>query len=133
MANPSVVINTVQYASVPEVNIPKVGGGTAKFYFTGDSDASAENVLAGKKFAGVNGMDTGSMPENGALNGTIGTKNGTFTIPAGHTSGGSVALTNVTDCLPQNILAGKSILGQAGSLTMPTVSQDSTSKILSIS
>lgn len=32
----NVVINGVTYQSVPEVNIPKSGGGTAKFYDTAD-------------------------------------------------------------------------------------------------
>ena len=42
-------------------------------------------------------------------------------------------LTNVNDCVSGNILSGKSILGVNGSLSMPTISQDGTTKILSIS
>lgn len=133
MAHPSVVINGVTYATCPEVDIPKSGGGTAKFYDTADCDASASHVLSGKKFAGASGQDTGSMTNNGATGGTIGAKAGTYTIPAGYTSGGTVSLTNVTDCVAANILSGKSILGVSGSLSMPTISQDSTTKVLSIS
>ena len=129
----NVIINGVNYANVPEVDIPKSGGGTAKFYDTAAADAAASEVLNGKKFAGASGMDTGSMANNGALGGTIGTKAGTYTIPAGFTSGGTVSLTNVTDCVSGNILSGKSILGVSGSLTLPTISQDGTTKILSIS
>ena len=73
------------------------------------------------------------MANNGATGGTISTKAGSVTIPAGYTTGGTVSLTNVTDCVAGNILSGKSILGVAGSLTMPTISQNSTTKILSIS
>ena len=58
---------------------------------------------------------------------------GTYTIPAGYTSGGSVSLTNVSDCVASNILSGKSILGVSGSLAMPSISQDSGTKVLSIS
>ena len=73
------------------------------------------------------------MANNGDTSGTIGAKAGTVTIPAGYTSGGTVSLTNVTDCVAGNILSGKSILGVSGSLTVPTVSQNSTTKVLSIS
>jgi len=135
MANPTVVINGVQYASCPEVDIPKNGGGTAKFYYTGDADAVAENVLSGKSFAGASGMDTGSMANNGATGGTISTKAGTVTIPAGYTTGGTVSIASaaIADCVSGSILSGKSILGVNGSLAMPTISQDGTTKILSIS
>ena len=133
MAHPSVVINGVTYATCPEVDIPKSGGGTAKFYDASECDAAAGNVLSGKKFIGASGQDTGSMTNNGATGGTIGTKSGTYTIPAGYTSGGTVSLTNVTDCVSGNILSGKSILGVSGSLAMPSISQDATTKVLSIS
>lgn len=133
MANPSVVINSVTYASVPEVDIPKSGGGTAKFYYTGDADAAQSDILSGKIAFGSSGSITGNMANNGATGGTIGTKAGTYTIPAGYTSGGTVSLTNVSDCVAGNILSGKSILGVSGSLQMPTISQNSTTKVLSIS
>jgi hypothetical protein len=133
MAHPTVVINSVTYQNCPEVDIPKSGGGTAKFYDSSEANVSASDVLSGKKFIGASGEDTGSMANNGSTSGTIGTKSGTVTIPAGYTSGGTVSLTNVSDCLAQNILTGKSILGVSGSLSMPTISQDGTSKILSIS
>ena len=133
MAHPSVVINSVVYSSCPEVDIPKQGGGTAKFYDVSECDAAAGNVLSGKVFVGSSGQDTGSMPNNGATGGTISTKAGTYTIPAGYTSGGTVSLGGVTDCVAGNILSGKTILGVSGSLSMPTISQDSTTKVLSIS
>ena len=133
MAHPSVVINGVTYATCPEVDIPKSGGGTAKFYDASECDAAAGNVLSGKKFVGASGQDTGSMANNGATGGTISTKNGTYTIPTGYTSGGTVSLGGVTDCVSGNILSGKSILGVSGSLSMPSISQDSTTKVLSIS
>ena len=135
MAHPSVVINGVQYQTVPEVDIPKVGGGTAKFYDATDADAVAGNVLSGKKFVGSSGEDTGSMANNGSTSGEIQTKAGTVTIPAGYTTGGTVSLKSsaVSDCVSGSILSGKTILGVAGSLVMPTISQNSTTKVLSIS
>ena len=130
----NVIINGVTYSSVPEVDIPKSGGGTAKFYDTaGASSVSASDVLSGVTVYGASGEITGSMANNGDTSGTIGAKAGTVTIPAGYTSGGTVSLTNVTDCVSANILSGKSILGVSGSLAMVSVSQDGTTKILSIS
>ena len=133
MAHPTIVINSVVYADCPEVDIPKQGGGTAQFFDASQTDAAAAHVLSGKKFVGTSGEDTGSMTNNGATGGTIGTKAGTYTIPSGYTSGGTVSLTNVSDCISGNILTGKSILGVNGSLQMPTISQDGVTKVLSIS
>lgn len=129
----NVIINDVTYQSVPEVDIPKSGGGTAKFYDTASADVDAASLLTGKTAFGASGTVSGSMANNGSTSGTIGTKTGTVTIPAGYTTGGTVSLTNVSDCISANILTGKSILGVSGSLAMPSISQDSTTKILSIS
>lgn len=129
----NVIINGVTYQSVPEVDIPKSGGGTAKFYDTSGANAAAGDILTGKTAFGSSGSISGNMANNGATGGTIGTKAGSYTIPAGYTSGGSVTLSNVSDCVAGNILSGKSILGVSGSLSMPTITQNSTTKILSIS
>ena len=129
----NVVINGVTYSNVPEVDIPKSGSGTAKFYDTSAADAAAGDLLSGKTAFGSSGSISGSMTNNGSTGGTIGTKSGTYTIPSGYTSGGTVSLTNVTDCVAGNILSGKSILGVDGTLAMPSISQDGTTKVLSIS
>lgn len=129
----NVVINGVTYQSVPEVDIPKSGGGTAKFYDTASADITAADIPTGKTGFGASGSVSGSMPVNGNVSGTIGTKAGTVVIPAGLTTGGTVSLTNVTDLVASNILSGKSILGVDGTLDMVSVSQDSSTKVLSIS
>ena len=129
----NVVINSVTYQNVPEVDIPKSGGGTAKFFDTAGADAAAADILATKKAFGASGEITGTMANNGATGGTISTKSGTVTIPAGYTSGGTVSLGGVTDCVAANILTGKTILGVSGSLAMPSISQNSSTKVLSIS
>ena len=135
MAHPSVVINGVTYSNCPEVDIPKSGGGTAKFYDTNEATIESADVLTGKKGFGPNGEVSGSMANNGSTSGEISTKSGTVTIPAGYTSGGTVSLKSsaVSDLVSANLLTGKTVLGVSGSLTVPTVSQDSTTKILSIS
>ena len=131
----NVIINGVTYQNVPEVDIPKVGGGTAKFYDASSGTADAGDILSGKTAYGSNGAVTGSMPNNGATGGTISTKSGTVTIPAGYTSGGtaSILASAVADLTASALLTGKTVLGIAGTLSLPTISQDSTTKILSIS
>lgn len=130
----NVIINGVTYANVPEVDIPKSGGGTAKFYDTAGATASASDILTGKTAFGASGSVSGSMANNGATGGEISTKAGTVTIPAGYTSGGTVSLkaSAITDLVAANLLNGKTVLGVAGSLSVPTVSQDSTTKVLTI-
>lgn len=129
----TVKINNVVYSNVPSVQIPlSPGPGTAEFYDTSGADAAAGDILTGKTAYNASGSVNGSMANNGATGGTIGTKSGTVTIPAGYTSGGTVSLTNVSDIQAANILTGKSILGVSGSLTLPNISQNAQG-ILSIS
>lgn len=131
----NVVINSVTYSNVPEVDIPKSGGGTAKFYDTSTADISAGDVLTGKTGFGASGSVSGNMANNGSTSGEISTKAGTVSIPAGYTSGGTVSIKSsaVSDCVAGNILSGKTILGVSGNLAMPSISQDGTTKVLSIS
>lgn len=76
----NVIINGVTYQSVPEVNIPKSGGGTAKYYDISDASLSGNAQM-------LNGV---------TAYGADGTK-------------------------------------YTGNVTLPTISQDSTTKVLSIS
>lgn len=131
----NVIINGVTYQSVPEVDIPKSGGGTAKFFDTASADITASDILKGKTGYGASGEVNGSMANNGATGGTISTKAGTVAIPSGFTTGGSVGIstTEQNKIIAANIKSGVTLLGVAGSLSLPSISQDSTSKILSIS
>ena len=131
----NVIINSVTYSNVPEVDIPKSGGGTAKFYDTASADFAAGDLLTGKSAYGASGSVSGSMANNGSTSGEITTKSGTVTIPTGYTSGGTVSIKSsaVSDLTSANLLSGKTVLGVSGSLSVPTVSQDGTTKILSIS
>lgn len=131
----NVVINGVTYQNVPEVDIPKSGSGTAKFYDTASADITSADVLTGKTAFGSNGSVSGSMANNGGTGGSISTKAGTVTIPAGYTTGGTVSIssTEQSKIIASNIKSGVTLLGVAGSLALPTISQDSTTKILSIS
>ena len=131
----NVIINGVTYQNVPEVDIPKSGGGTAKFYDTASADITSGDVLTGKTGYGSSGSVSGSMANNGSTSGTISTKAGTVTIPAGYTTGGTVSIssTEQSKIIASNIKSGVTLLGVAGSLALPSISQDSTTKILSIS
>ena len=131
----NVVINGVTYQNVPEVDIPKSGGGTAKFFDTASADITSEDVLAGKTAFGASGSVNGGMTNNGSTSGTISTKAGTVSIPAGYTSGGTVKISDTEQAkvIASNIKSGVTLLGVAGSLALPSITQDSTTKILSIS
>lgn len=133
MAN--VIINGVTYPDPPAVDIPKAAGGTMRFYDTSSANITSSDLLTGKTGFGANGSVSGGIPVNGATGGTISTKAGTVTIPAGHTTGGSVKISDAEQAkiIASNIKSGVTILGQAGSLTLPTITQDSQSKVLSIS
>lgn len=216
----NVVINGVTYQSVPEVDIPKSGGGTAKFVDTSDAtltsgDQLLNNVTAyadGVKVTGsiasksssdltasgatvtapagyyasnaTKSVSSGSATAPNSISGTsasVSTSTNTITlsktisvtpsVTAGYVSSGtagnsSVSLTaSVTtkgattytptttnqtiasgtyltgtqtisgdaNLVSGNIVSGKTIFGVAGSATIPSISQDSTTKVLTIS
>ena len=167
----NVKINNVTYNDVPQVQIPLATSGTATFYDTADATASAGDVLSSKSFYRSSGKANGSMANNGDTSGTISTKDGTVSIPAGYTSCGTVAISNAekSNLDSMNIVDGKTILGVSGyamnkntvitpigteatgarilsgykawangnlvtgTLTVPTISQDGTTKVLTIS
>lgn len=136
MAKPTVVINGVTYSTVPYVEIPNSGSpGNSSFYYTGDADADAGNVLSGRKFYNSTGEVSGSMTNNGSVSASISTKAGTVTVPAGYTSGGTIDIASaaVSDLQSQYLLSGKTVLGVAGSLTAATVTQDALTYALTIS
>lgn len=127
----NVVINGVTYQSVPEVDIPTSGGGTAKFLDTSDANATGANIRNGKT-AYVNGSKvTGSMAEKAATTYTPTTSD--QTINADQYLAGAQTIKGDANLIAANIVAGKTIFNVAGSATLPSISQDSTSKILTIS
>ena len=95
-------------------------------YYTTQSDptlsgnAAADNVLTGKTFySNSYTKHTGTMANNGSTGGTISTKAGTVSIPAGYTTGGSVSIstTEQNKIVADNIKKGVTVLGVAGTYT----------------
>lgn len=85
---------------------------------TSDATAQKAEILLNKT-AYVNGTKlTGSMPNNGAVSGTISTKAGTYTVPIGyHDGSGTVGISSTEQAkiIASNIKSGVTILGVVGS------------------
>ncbi len=96
---------------------PKTG--TCEF----DSDTSEDTVAAAEmlinKTAHARGVKiTGTMPDNGAVSGTIATKDGQYTVPQGfHDGSGKVGIADAEKAklIPGNIKSGVVVLGVTGS------------------
>ena len=84
---------------------------------TSDATASQAEILLSKT-AYVNGVKlTGTMPNNGAVTGTIDTKAGQYTVPQGYHDGSgkvSISPTEQAKIIAGNIKAGIQILGVTG-------------------
>ena len=127
----NVVINGVTYSNCPEVDIPLSGGGTAKFMDTSDANAVAGDILSGKT-GYVNGVKvSGNIQSKAAATYTPTTSD--QTINAGQYLSGAQTVKGDANLVGSNILSGVSIFNVPGSLTLPTISQDATTKVLSIS
>ena len=87
---------------------------------TQDATATAAELLE-TKTAYVNGSKvTGTMPNRGAVTGTIAEKDGQYTIPNGfHDGSGKVGIdaAEKAKIIPDNIRAGISILGVDGTMS----------------
>ena len=140
----NVIINGVTYQNVPEVDIPLSGGGTAKFMDTSDGDAASGDVLSGKT-AYVNGTKvTGNITSKAAA--TYTPTAADQTIASGQYLSGNQTIEGivVTNLSASNIANGvvvkvgtatddDSVVSVTGSLSAAVISQDGTTKVLSIS
>ncbi len=162
----NVIINGVTYQSVPEVNIPKSGGGTAKFTDVSDTTAVAADALSGKTFYKADGTKvTGNIASKSSSDLTSSVL--TVTAPAGYYASSASKTLADAALISGNIKSGATIFGipgaqnvvdttiasggaaagnivsgykayvngelVEGNASMVSVTQDSTTKILSIS
>lgn len=128
----SVIINGVTYNAVPYIEIPKSGGGTADFYDTSDATLDNGNKMLQGNTAYANGVKyDGTISSKAAETYTPTTSN--LTIAANQFLSGAQTILGDANLVGSNILSGVSIFNVAGTLTVPTISQDSTTKVLSIS
>ena len=114
-----VIVRGVTYTGVEKLSLP-VSGGSALFRDTSDADASASDVLSGKKAYNANGEINGGMTNQGAVSGTISDKDTPFQIPQGyHNGSGSVEIAAAQKALlvPGNIRDSVTILGVTGNYT----------------
>ena len=82
--------------------------------------AKATEILAGKKAAVKGAMLTGTMKNNGAVNGTIATKDGEYTVPQGYHDGSgkvTIASEEQAKLIPANIREGVTVLGVTGTMS----------------
>ena len=99
--------NSVDFASLEKNNI--------KYYNTTDCTTINSNVLSGNIYYNNNGKQIGTMPNNGELNYNVSTSE--QTIPAGYTSGGTVAASPLTEAEYESCLGlSEQILGENISL-----------------
>ena len=87
---------------------------------TSDATATVAEVLTSKTFYKNGDKLTGTMPNRGAVTGTISTVNGVYTIQNGyHDGSGSVSLdaTEQAKLIAENIREGVEILGVTGTMS----------------
>lgn len=85
-----------------------------------DATATAAEILKGKTAYARGAKLTGTMPNNGAVTGTIASKDGVYTVPMGyHDGSGKVQLdaTEKAKLVPENVREGITLLGVEGTMS----------------
>lgn len=131
MAQRSVIINGIQYNDCPEVNIPLVGGGTARFVETSEATLNNGGQMLDGVTAYADGVKySGTIPSKSAQTYTPGTSD--QTIAAGQYLAGAQTVKGDQNLAPGNIRAGVTLFNVQGTLSTPTVTQDQSTKVLTI-
>ena len=87
---------------------------------TNDATAAQAEILFGKTAYARGAKLTGTMPNNGAVAGTISTKQGVYTVPQGyHDGSGKVSISQAEQnkLIPANIRQGVTVLGVEGTMS----------------
>lgn len=118
--NRKVIINGVTYET-EKIQAPLADDPSQMAVFPETSDATADpaSVKDGETFYAGGEKKEGTMPVNGDVSDTISTKDDTVSIPAGHTTGGTVSLssTEKAKLISGNIRQGVTVLGVTGSMS----------------
>jgi len=144
MAHPSLLINGVTYSTVPQIQVPISGGGTASYYDASEATVTAGDMLNGVKAIGASGEVTGNISSKAAA--TYTPSGSSQTIAASQYLSGAQTIEAVVcaNLTAGNIKSGvtvkvgtatddDSVTSVVGSLAVPTIVQDNSTKILSIS
>lgn len=92
---------------------------------TSEDTAAVAEILAGKTAHARGAALTGTMPNNGAVSGTISTKSGQYTVPQGYHDGSGkvqISSTEQAKIIAGNIKSGIQILGVTGTYGGESVS-----------
>lgn len=92
---------------------------------TSEDTAAVSEILLGKTAHARGALLTGTMPNNGGVTGSISTKTGQYTIPAGYHDGSgkvSIASAEQSKIIAGNIKSGISILGVTGTYSGEAIS-----------
>ena len=84
---------------------------------TSDDTVATAEILVGKTAHARGVKITGTMPNNGAVSGSIATKDGQYTVPQGfHDGSGKVGIASAEKAklIPGNIKSGVEVLGVTG-------------------
>lgn len=87
---------------------------------TQDATAADSEILAGKSAYVKGTKKTGTMKNNGAVDGTISTKAGKYTVPQGYHDGSGTVQIDATEqakIIADNIRDGVTILGVTGTMS----------------
>lgn len=128
----NVIINGVTYQNVPEVQMPLASGsGSARFVDTDDATLDNGNKMLDGVTAYADGVKySGTIPSKAAQTYTPGTSD--QTIAAGQYLAGAQTVKGDQNLAPGNIRAGVTLFNVQGTLSTPTVTQDQSTKVLTI-
>lgn len=107
-----------------------ITGTSTKDSDTSDATVAVAEMLTGKTAYARGAKLTGTMPNNGAVSGSISTKAGTYSIAQGyHDGGGKVGISSTEQAkiVAGNIKSGVSILGVTGTYTGAAIKAQSKS------